>query len=333
MPRNFLPSLRSPQQGNLYGYFLPKGLIHLSIKLQDKMEGKEVFLQIHKVKHVPDPDHYYSFSYRPSGSSDDDIVVKYGPNGFLSEVHTQIDDQTDEILTSLADILGTLGDSMAPTKLVTNGMKKSKTRSANAKELFEGFIDPFAKDDMEMLNQKIQAELGSGATFEARILGNQESNGVKGDKSDVSGIFAKPRALVELGIFSVGGKETEIVEIPHPHILEFIEIPTASFVKTEFEMVFSAEGYPTSIQIKKPSSALALFKMPVSLLKAVFEIPASIFQFRVNINNMKSQAIKSDYDYKKAVIDYANRLKSIENQNENQPVKVIPPSNPSQGGV
>ena len=99
-------------------------------------------------------------------------------------------------------------------------------------------------------------------------------------------------------------------------MLEFIEIPTASFVKTEFEITFSNEGYPTYIHINKPSSALALIQVPLSIIRSIVEIPAPLFQFRINMNNMKSQAIKSDYDYRRAVLDYTYKLKELENTQE-----------------
>jgi len=307
MPRNFLPSLRSPKEGNLYGYCLPKGMVNLSLSTQ----GNELFLQVHGIQYVPDPDHYYYFQYRPSAGSEDDIVVKYSSKGFLSQLHTQIDDQTDDIISSIADAIEALAN---PTggKQGLPKVTKTKARGVESKTIFSGIIDPFAIDDIEMINKQLKEGVNPNLEFKVEVLGNQEKEGFTGKESDRSGIFCKPRALVEIGVFGGGGKETEIVELPHPTLLEFIEIPTARFVKTEFEITFSQEGYPTYIHINKPSTALAIAQAPIALIRAIVAIPSTVLQLRINLNNMKAQQIKSEYDYRKAAFDYANKLKEWE---------------------
>ncbi|MEO0896049.1 MAG: hypothetical protein AAFY71_06620 [Bacteroidota bacterium] len=299
MARNFLPSLRSPQQGNLYGYALPKGLVDIKIMF---FEGKELTLEIKEVKYVPDPDHFYHFRYQPSAFSEDDIVVKYGPLGFLSHVHTQIDDQTDDVFSSLADMVGNLADSLTPKKKT----KVTKARSTGnpPKLIFEGIIDPFSDTDTGRVDKALK-KLNQKLSFETRILGQKGNPTSKEipEIKDRSGLFCKTRALVEMGIFSEEGNETQYLELPHPNNLEFIEIPTASFVKTEFEITFSKEGYPTYIHINKPSSALAIIQAPLNLFKAILMVPATLFQFKVNLNNVKAQAVKSEYDYRKRMLE------------------------------
>ncbi|MEL6625151.1 MAG: hypothetical protein AAFQ83_01885 [Bacteroidota bacterium] len=288
MARNFLPSLQSPQQGNLHGYFLPKAEIDLTIA-----EGGQI--TINGTEYVPDPKHQYFFKYSPSPFTDDDITICYGPKGFLSKVHTIVDDQTADVISRILDI----GEA-----LVTG--TAGSTRSI---PLFTGKIDPFDEEQKTALNGILQPK---GLTFDAKILGDENRKGVNPESVSKTGIYVKPRAIAELSITSAAGKRVKHVHVPHPTLLEMIEIPSAPFVKTEFELDFDDNGYPTIVKIKKPSSALALVELPLKIIKAVVALPAQLVQMRINIDNTRATSLQSKFQYQQKRLDIEQKMAELE---------------------
>ena len=79
----------------------------------------------------------------------------------------------------------------------------------------------------------------------------------------------------------------QLIRIPDPGNIHFIEIPQAPWVKTDFEVQFNEYGYPISIQLTKPSSALAFAEAPLKLLQSIIELPARLFQFSAQHQTQK----------------------------------------------
>ncbi|MEL6134788.1 MAG: hypothetical protein AAFR59_15610, partial [Bacteroidota bacterium] len=288
MARNFLPSLRSPHEGNLHGYFLPKAEIDLTIDGGGQMT-------INGTEYVPDPQHQYFFQYRPSPFTDDDITICYGENGFLSKVHTIVDDQTDDFVSRIFDV----GEALVAGPLT----------NSRVVPLFAGKIDPFNPEHQQAINSQLQPK---GFTFEAKILGDDKRQGVNPQTVSKTGIFVKPRAIAELSITSSAGKRVKHIHVPHPHLLEMIEIPSAPFVKTEFELEFDAHGYPTIVKIKKPSSALAFVDLPLKIIRAVLALPGQLVQMRINIDNTRATSLQSKYQYDQKRLEIEQKMAQLE---------------------
>lgn len=264
-----------------------------------------MFLDVKKTYILPDPDHHYFFQYVPNGFWADDITVEFGPNGFLSRIHTQVEDQLDQVVGKALDIMTgvvQIGAGVIPDK--------ATKRDPNAPIIvFKGTIDPFDSDHQKSINKALEAH---NATFTARVLGKPQKGVETTERSPRSGIYVKPRALCEIAIDYAHGKVSRQLELPHPMLLEFIEIPVASLVKTVFEIKFDLTGYPTSIHINKPSSLVALGNLFLMPVVALIELPAKIFKVRVDIDSAKTTSIKSQASYAQSKAYYEAQMRAIE---------------------
>ena len=235
---------------------------------------------------APDPAHQYFFRYQPSAFTDDDITLEFSPQGFLRRICTIIDDQTDEFINQVAE----LGTNLAST------LSGVATRSLERQVLFEGKVDPFDEKAMGQLNAYLK-QLNPSLALGARMLGPGENAPASSSaSSERSGVFYKPPGTCELTLTSKSGEVSAEARIPHPYQLGFIAIPQAAWVKTHFTMTFDEAGAPAKIEVKKPSTALAVAEVPLNILKAIVSIPAQLIQLRVNLQSDRREALRSQLE-------------------------------------
>ncbi|RMG63520.1 MAG: hypothetical protein D6722_17555 [Bacteroidetes bacterium] len=299
MAATFLTSSLAPQQGNLHGYYLPRGLVSLTIKKRTQAESSVFLLEVGEVEIAPDPKQRYVFSYAPGWFRHDDVTVEFHENGLLKSVGTVIDDQTGAFLEQAI----TLGSSL--TKILARPGDPTGTRSAEGPVetvLFEGKVDPFDEEgDMAGLTELLK-QAHPGLELRAKVL-TEETRTDTSESSGMAGIYCRPPAPCELNLM-VGevSQSRAILTLPHPKVLHFVAIPQAPWVKTQFSIAFGAMGYPVKIALNKPSSALEFIKFPVSLLKAILEIPASLFKFRVDLEGNRQAAAQQLFDVEQKMV-------------------------------
>lgn len=281
MARNILASTRSLKEGNLYGYSLPKGLVALKI-----MQVGQVYqLKTTGVTLQPDPKHQYFFKYQPSAFTDDDITLEFSAQGYLKKICTIIDDQTDELINKVADFGTNLAETLAGVS----------TRSLEERVIAEVEVNPFDEKAMGQLNAYLK-QTDQSLELTARMLGDEEPASEVATQSSKSGVYFKPHGTCELTLSSKAGEFSAEVRIPHPHQLGFVAIPQAAWVKTTFTMTFDEAGVPSKIEVKKPSSAMALIEVPINILKAIVSIPSQLIQLRVNLQNDRHTALSAQME-------------------------------------
>jgi hypothetical protein len=281
MARNILASTRSLKEGNLYGYSLPKGLVGLKIT----QVGQVYQLRTTSLRLQPDPQHQYFFKYQPSAFTDDDITLEFSSEGYLKKICTIIDDQTDEFINKVADLGTNLAETLAGVG----------TRSLAERVIAEVEVDPFDEKAMGQLNAYLK-QTDQSMELTARMLGQAASGGEEITQRAQSGVYFKPHGTCELTLSSQAGEFSAQARIPHPHQLGFVAIPQAAWVKTTFTMTFDEAGVPNKIEVKKPSSAMALIELPINILKAIVSIPSQLIQLRVNLQNDRRGALSAQME-------------------------------------
>ncbi|MEM7655271.1 MAG: hypothetical protein AAF399_04015, partial [Bacteroidota bacterium] len=285
MARNILASVSGSANGNLYGYQLPKGLVPLTI-----IKEKGIFrFEVGEVVIVPDPDQQYFFKYQPSPFTSDELNIQFSSEGFLSSLKIAVDDQTGEFISKVVD----LGSAIASVVSGPGGGTRSVGQADEGpQEIFSGTIDPFDKSQMEGLNQLL-ARHGNELEMEARVLGKRQISASDTLGESVSGVYCRPLASCELGLTQGKARTVQVLRMPNPEVLHFVEIPQAPWVKTEVDIQFNELGYPLSIHILKPSSAVAMIQVPLDIIQAIIELPTKLFQFRINLGNQRADAVEA----------------------------------------
>ena len=289
MPRKIITSTLSPESANFHCYHLPKGMLILSL-FQHKTQGLEPFEIELKASHIPDPEHRYYLNYHKNPYTNDKIEIEFSKDGYLKKISSTIEDKTAEIVEKIIS----LGEETA--KVVTGLRGEAKVL------VYEICFDPFSETDLSRVNRDLEA-MNTGFRLSIQTLknsgdipdekSNSETIGNVGEKRD-EGIYCRPMETFEVLVSKGEVERRKLLRLPHPTLIHFIEIQSARFVSTSFNLAFDDQGYPLNIQVSKPSQALAVIEIPIKILQAIIGIPAKLFQLRVNINNEKAKAMKSE---------------------------------------
>lgn len=293
MARNIFGSTRVASQGNLYHYYLPKGIINLQIS--HTSQGFEVEMASPSVDLIPDPDQNYFLKYTPNAFTNDNIQVSFSPQGFLKHIKTSIEDQTGEFISKVID----LGSSIAQI-----AVSPVSTRSLETIIIHRGPLDPFNPEEVSLLEEKMK-QVDGEASFGIKEIGNgkKELGGQEPNDEDTGfGIYYRPMSTFALTLTSKNAVSRTLMRLPHPEKVHFIGIPIASWVKTDFEIKFEEGGYPESIQIVKPSSALAMIQVPINMVSAILRLPAELFKFRVDLSSSKQQALQQEQHLREQIL-------------------------------
>ena len=285
MGKLILSSTKDVSKGNLYSYHLPKGIVKMALKRVIVGEDTYYFLVKPEVQLIPDPEHRYYFQYQVNAFTNDDITVEFNDQGFLRRIHTLIDDQTDDFINKIGELAGSVFEAAA-------SMSGFKVRSTGVREemIYEQILDPFHEGDVANFNAVLK-KFDPNLTFVAEVKESEERTiNPKGSEfQGKAGVFCRPPAIVELRLEHPNQIDRHLLRMPHPSSVQFVGIPWASFVQTEFEMQMNEMGYPTSIRVKKPSTAMALIQLPINIAKAIVELPAKLFSLKINLDNSRPQ--------------------------------------------
>ena len=278
MSRRILTSSRSPQEGNLHYYHLPKGM--LLVKVSRSSQGA------HNIDatatHMPDPDRRYFFQYHVNPYTHDVIDIEFTKEGYLKKIDTAIEDKTVDIITKVAE-------------LAEEAAKTTALRDVGGMVVYEATIDPFDPEAMARVNRDFES-LNIGYTLDITPMRRNEDTVAifEAEAAESLGVYCRPMEPFEIIVRKGQAERRKIVKLPHPDIIHFIQIPSARFVNNKFLMEFDEAGYPFHIHVEKPSPALAVMEIPIRIAKAILEIPAKIFQFRINLNNEKTKVLQSE---------------------------------------
>ena len=86
--------------------------------------------------------------------------------------------------------------------------------------------------------------------------------------------------------------------------LTLLKFLVREWFKTEFQIKFNGLGYPTFINIKKPSTALAIIQLPLTIIRSIIELPTKLIQLRVNMDSSKANEIQSQINLRKIQEQY-----------------------------
>lgn len=282
MGKPILSSTKGAQDGNLHCYHLPKGIVHFFIKRISGSAGKFYVIETPTVELVPDWNHRYFFQYTPSSFTDDDLTLEFSDQGFLRRVHTLIDDQTDEFIEKIGELATTAIEAAVtlPGAFKTRGMT-----GATEELVYEARLDPFREEEVKAMNLDLSSFIDPNLSFSASVPDPVNYQPDPNRTANQQAIYSRPPVLAEINLHNGAMVDRKTIRLPHPYLTHVVEIPRAPFVKTEFLIEFNDMAYPTLINIKKPSTAMAIIQVPINILNALIALPAKLFSFKFNFDN------------------------------------------------
>lgn len=292
-------------------YFLPKGIVDLTIKSNSATDkdGKptgalKVSLSIDGVRYVPDPLFHYSVSLNHSTFFDDDISVAVDDKSLLKSVNSITSDRTGDVIQKLAE---------APTQILKANLFVDKNPVVTKFDI-KFSLDPDSAADRARLNDYL-SNLDPKIQFRARPLVSIPSSRSLTHPDCGIHICFRTAMPYAFELFTTKGSDLTVVArqiavLPNPHVVGQIPITRAPFVKKEFKLDFT-NGMLTSVHLTNPSEALAFVQIPISVAKAIVSIPSAMFQFKttqITADNNLLTAQQKNLDLQRQIIETQQKL-------------------------
>lgn len=99
--------------------------------------------------------------------------------------------------------------------------------------------------------------------------------------------------------------------VPDSSSLYILPVNGGAFTKSKVEYAFK-DGMPITFYFDRPNQWVAAARVPVDMLKAAVEVPASILKLRVDYDSTANALTKADVDSLKAQLDLFNAQRALD---------------------
>ena len=268
-----------------------------------------------------DPTQTFAIHYDQSAFSSDTLTVARESNGLLRSVSLNSADETGPIIVAaarLAASVATLAAGVPAGPPVTTFTippppaactppatpKPAKVQTLIAPGSFAEIGTAFGFNDDKCLIVSVDAVANPQPVNSADCVAYSTDTTLSGYKN---GLFY--RALGESTVSLASGSPRSTIRatrvpLPFPHTqltdLGCIPIRRFDLVTTETKIDFE-HGAPSTVTLKKPSTALAAVRLPLDVITAILEAPASILTLKVNNVTQETALIEAIAAQQKAL--------------------------------
>lgn len=267
--------LRAP----ISDYRLARSLLPISLK----RSGENFAIEVAEPIAVGDPNELYFLHYNPSSFAEDDFSIEVDSSTrLLKTIHLKSTEKSDDILIKAVESIPRLESGPAAQQ--------------DEEILISMDVDPSNASQVEKLRSSLLKASGeSVVSFHILPLSTIENTGSAGINPDCSvGFCYRSPAVYQISFSFKNGRYFE-KEISLPNGGPIISVPLtrAAFVEKITNIDFTS-GTPHSIAIKKPSEALELAALPLSIAKAILRVPAEILKLKIDISDEEKNLAEAE---------------------------------------
>ncbi|WP_372394758.1 hypothetical protein ABMY26_01775 [Azospirillum sp. HJ39] len=214
-----------------------------------------------------DPSAMYTFHYDASVFSDDIVTVKTNANTrLLQSIDLQTDSKADEIIVKVAQSISLLESGAAGTAAI---------------DRIDVEIDPVDHDAVGHLKESLITASGGAVTeFDITPVGAPPPKSTAPDCS-VGFCYRVPVPYKVSYRFKDGGQYVHEISIPNRGPIVAVPLSRAAFVKKISKVTF-VDGTPSEISVTKPSEALEVISLPITIAKGIISILTEVFQLKID---------------------------------------------------
>lgn len=319
------PVLKSaPNAGNqqVIDYQLAKA--QLTIRLREL--GGEYAIEVDEPRYVGDPSASFTMTYSGSPFAEDDFTVQVdSKTRLLKKIQLKTTEKSDEVLTKAVESLTALESSpvvdvnsgQVLLEAVVNPQDVSEVKILQNRliELSNNKVGCFviervvtasttSKDGEKCTDSQAQTKNDQENTS-ATIDSPAEAAKVNGASSECSFSFCYRTFVPYKLTFKVGkNKFDKEIHLTKPGKPEGVSLDRTPFVEKVTNITF-VDGAPNEVAFKKPSEALELVALPLTIAKAILKVPAELIQLKIDISD-KERALA---EKEKARIEAENNQK------------------------
>lgn len=258
----------------------------------------------------------------------DQLALKTNSSGLLTNSDATAEDQTAAIVVSLAGAVSAAigvpltppsggGIEKAPAAPSPCGASNPAPPRAPMPFSVEYTLDPTDAKEMGPSRSGALAtpttpfeqrlcSLGANYRFGIAAVGKSSAGGVA--NSGAAGLFYRRELPYLLTIYTSRGDDpsafviakTIMLSLPNESPLEMVTLESGTFTTRTFSTIFE-NGILVSHTEAKPSEALAIARIPVEVMKAIFEIPTSLIQLKVNYASKDKELVTAQKDLVEAL--------------------------------
>lgn len=311
----------SVTDSNTIGYYLPKGMISISLTPDTDQYNLTIEPLI-----IPDPNHFYTLSYLPSAFSDDTVGVDFASSNterpvFIQKLSTKVIDRWADIVDRLAAIAREGGKLARPFP----GAGAVPLARPQFQQFLDVVIDP---DDAGALKRVNDFLLPNGIAVKVEPLGFEKSS-VTSAPVDQKGIYTRLTLPYKVSVVSTltpvetSESSTQVVKIhgvvknmvfnlPNGSPILALDVTRALFVRKDTVLEFD-EGRLTKYQLAKPSEALGFVMIPYNLAQDIIGLPSELFSLRINLPSQQAKLLNEktqELSWRNKVLDELKKKKS-----------------------
>lgn len=280
--------------------------------LRDKEGLFEQTVSLKSLAPVPDPKARFVAILTPSLARDDNIKLVTS-NGLLNTSSAESTGQMGSILVNLVSAI-------SGTKALKAYTFSSKSATEPCRPFkFSAVFDPTNVKEVEAVERKLskssQGALHVQVDYSAAPP-EQAAMTPAGDKpataESADGVFYRVPTPVHIRVEDQQGSNCSLSSAPSYASLNAI-VPDSStrfllpmmagqFTKGKLGYEFK-DGMPTSFSSEQQSQLAAIARIPVDILKAIVEVPASIIKLRVDYESQNAALIEAQMKQMKAELE------------------------------
>lgn len=249
---------------------------------------------------IPDPKQWYVARIEPGRTRDDNWDLDTTELGLLSSGSSTSTDRLADILVDLAGLTGVvdLGPDLGTKAFDVPKQAPDKDPCA----LGLPFSWQYEFDPSEGVNGINAALKACLLPFELDVPPSVGANLTAESKNDVNGlVYRRPipftveiRAEGRDGVYRA--VRSTVVMLPQGGPVATLPYDAESLVASVTNTTF-VDGQPTKWHSEKPSEVAAAFRIPVSMAKALVQIPAELIKLRVDYSSSEVELIKAQTAY------------------------------------
>lgn len=286
---------------------------------------------------VPDHRHRYAIQHMPS-TFRDDILKLTAANGMLNSTVSESTGQAGALIVNLASSIAGLKSpprvAMLDLKSPGSGCKPfSLSRTFDPTDMTEVKATAEAlytesQDALQLVHEGQEVAAAAAQQFAASAMPTTAAPTApvavasKAESSvSLQGLAYRAPRLARI---EVKGKDSGVcasvtkpsyaslaATVPDSSTMYVLPVEAGNFTKSKVEYAFK-DGMPTTFNIDRPSQAVAAARVPVDILKAIVEVPASILKLRVDYDSSANALADAELKNLKAQLDLLKAQQALD---------------------
>lgn len=263
---------------------------------------------------APDSERRYVLKMEPKAWRDDSVKLAIS-NGLLN---TTTSESTGQVGAVIVNLVSAIAGAKAGGSTGTKALQASPgaTQTTCKPFHFSRTFDPTNSAEVSAVKSALEKESNDSLTVK-----EPASAAAKAPHAAASGIAyrAPTTVTVEVGPTknsscvsdSPSNHASVTAVVPDSTATFWIKVEGSALTKSKVDLGFK-DGMPISLSAEQPSQLVAVSRIPIDILKAIVEVPASILKLRVDYDSQAAALVDAQTKQIKAQLDLLKAQQALE---------------------